>query len=121
LLYALVCDKLEIQELEGGEIREILHLPKALAPYICAVLPLTNKLLDQAKTIFDSIIDNGTSVSFDTSGSIGKRYRRQDAIGTPYCITIDFDTEKDNTVTIRNRDTMQQERIKISDILDYIK
>jgi glycyl-tRNA synthetase len=121
LLYALVCEKYEKETLENGEEREVLKLIYELAPYKCAILPLGNKLNDKAREVFNKIIDRGISASFDTSGSIGKRYRRADAIGTFYCITIDFDTENDNCVTIRDRDTMKQERVKIDDLFNYLK
>ncbi|MCF0227688.1 MAG: glycine--tRNA ligase, partial [Malacoplasma sp.] len=77
-------------------------------------------LNEDARKVFNQIIDQNISASFDTTGSIGKRYRRQDAIGTYYCVTFDYDSLKDNCVTIRNRDTMKQERIKISEIINYL-
>jgi glycyl-tRNA synthetase len=94
-------------------------LPYVLAPYKVAVLPLATKLSEQAREIFNTIINKNISAAFDVSGSIGKRYRRQDAIGTPYCITFDFDSVEKKTVTIRDRDTMKQEVIKIEQILEY--
>jgi glycyl-tRNA synthetase len=120
LMYAIICDKYDIEKLEGDEEREVLRLSYDLAPYKVAVLPLSNKLSDKAKEVFNKIIDKGISTIFDASGSIGKRYRRQDAIGTPYCITYDFDSEINNTVTIRNRDNMKQDIIKIEDIFSYL-
>ncbi|GHU52391.1 hypothetical protein FACS189496_2520 [Bacilli bacterium] len=120
LLYAIICEKYDIEILEGNDEREILRVSYDLAPYKVAVFPLSNKLIDGARKVFDTIINDGIPATFDTSGSIGKRYRRQDAIGTPFCITYDFDSEANNTVTIRNRDTMKQETIKIDDILIYI-
>jgi glycyl-tRNA synthetase len=121
LLYALIVDKYEIEKLKDNETREILHLPYSLAPYKAAVLPLATKLSDQAQVIYKTLAASGLSVTFDVSGSIGKRYRRQDAIGTPYCITFDFESVEKQTVTIRNRDTMKQETIAINQLLDYFK
>jgi glycyl-tRNA synthetase len=120
LFYAIICDKYEIEKLENNETREILHLPFALSPYKFAVLPLVNKLNDKAKEIYQKLVSKGIAINFDASGSIGKRYRRQDAIGTFYCLTIDFTTCEDNTITIRERDSMKQKRIKIEDIDQYI-
>ena len=97
-----------------------MHFAYDLAPYKVAILPLVNKLQSEAYKVFNDIIKQNISAIFDTSGSIGKRYRRQDAIGTPFCITVDYDSINDNCVTIRNRDTMKQERIKISEIVKYL-
>ncbi len=119
LMYAILCDAYEEEQLEN-DTRVVLHLNPALAPYQLAVLPLSNKLKEQAKTVFVNLVESGMRASFDTAGSIGKRYRRQDAIGTPYCITYDFDSESDQSVTIRDRDTMKQERIKIVEIKTYL-
>lgn len=121
LLYALCCQHFHILDLENNEKREILSFPYWLSPYKVAVLPLVNKLTNKANEVFGFLLDNGIETTFDTSGSIGKRYRRQDAIGTYFCITIDFDTENDDSVTIRNRDTMKQERIKITEIPNFLK
>ncbi|MCQ2747773.1 MAG: His/Gly/Thr/Pro-type tRNA ligase C-terminal domain-containing protein [Mycoplasmoidaceae bacterium] len=120
LFYAIICDNYNVEKLDDGETREVLTLPYDLCPYKVAVLPLSNKLNEQAKKVFDGLISKHVPATFDVTGSIGKRYRRQDAIGTYYCITYDFDSEKDHCVTIRNRDTMKQERIKISEILNYL-
>ena len=84
------------------------------------MLPLSNKLSDKAEEVYEKLAKK-FSVDFDAPGSIGKRYRRQDEIGTPYCITVDFDTLEDNMVTIRDRDTMEQVRIKIEEVEEYIK
>ena len=98
-----------------------MRLHPALAPYKCAVLPLVKKLTPKAEEVYD-MLSKKFMVDFDEAGTIGKRYRRQDEIGTPFCITYDFDTlEKDNCVTVRNRDTMQQERVAISDLIAYIE
>lgn len=97
------------------ETRVVLRLPKHLAPYKVAVLPLANKLNDHAQTIWEEV-SKDFFADFDTSGSIGKRYRRQDEIGTPFCITVDFDTLEDQQVTIRERDSMEQERVPITSL-----
>ena len=120
LFYAIICDNYKIEEIKENETREVLSLPYALCPYKVAVLPLSNKLNDDARKVFDKLIAQSIPCVYDTTGSIGKRYRRQDAIGTYYCITYDFDSQKDNCVTIRNRDTMKQERIEISKIFDFL-
>jgi len=120
LMYAIICEKYDIEKLEDGDEREVLHLPVSLAPYKVAILPLVNKLKEKAETIYHKLLDKNISCTFDTSGSIGKRYRRQDAIGTPYCITIDFDTLEKNTITIRERDSMKQETINLDTINEFI-
>jgi len=101
------------------DIRVVLHLHPALAPFKAAVLPLSKKLSDKAGEVYAELCKN-FSVEFDDAGSIGKRYRRQDEIGTPLCITYDFESEEDGCVTVRDRDTMEQERIKISELTQYI-
>lgn len=116
---AFLCDAYDEEELEGGDIRTVLHLHPALAPVKAAVLPLSKKLSGKANEVFD-ILRKHYNVEYDEAGSIGKRYRRQDEIGTPYCLTIDFDTLKDNTITVRERDTMTQLRIKIEDVLSFL-
>lgn len=119
LLLAVLTSAYEEEALEDGETREVLHLNPKLAPVKVAILPLVNKLNDKAAEVFQ-MLSQEFVCEYDTSGKIGKRYRRQDAIGTPLCVTIDFDTLEDETVTIRNRDTMAQERIKISELAEYI-
>jgi len=119
LMYACICDQYEKQLLENNEERVVLHFPYQLAPYKVAILPLVNKLADKAKAIYQLLLDHVISVTYDNSGSIGKRYRRQDAIGTPYCITIDFETLDHDDVTIRERDSMSQKRIKIADLVSF--
>ena len=101
------------------DIRVVLHLHPALAPFKCAVLPLSKKLAPEADEIYAEL-RKSFMVDYDDAGSIGKRYRRQDEIGTPFCITYDFDSKEDGCVTVRDRDTMQQERVKISELRDYI-
>ena len=120
LLLAIVSSAYEIEELENGEEREVLRLKPYLAPYTVAVLPLMNKQSEKASELYD-VLAKEFNCDFDTSGKIGKRYRRQDAIGTPFCVTYDFDTETDGCVTVRERDTMTQERVKIDDLVNYIK
>lgn len=115
LIYALFIDAYN-EEMVGDEVRIVMKLSENIAPYKIAVLPLANKLSEQAEKIFEEILTKNISATFDTSGSIGKRYRRQDSIGTPYCITVDFDTANDNSVTIRERDSMKQIRIKFNEI-----
>ena len=120
LLYAIICSNYEIQSIDNQETREILHLPIELCPYKICILPLTNKLNDVAYKIYNIILSKNISCCFDSSGSIGKRYRRQDAIGTMYCLTVDFDTPENNIITIRNRDTMEQISINLNDLDDFL-
>ncbi|VEU60797.1 Glycine--tRNA ligase [Mycoplasmopsis bovigenitalium] len=118
LMFAILIESYDEEELEN-EKRIILRLNKNIAPYKFAILPLVKKLSPKADEIFSLLQSHGISVTYDEAGSIGKRYRRQDAIGTPTCITIDFDTLEDNSVTLRDRDSMQQVRVKISDLHKY--
>jgi len=117
---AFLCNAYEVEDLGEGDSRVVLHLHPALAPYKLAVLPLSKKLGDKANEIFEKLSKN-FSCDYDEAGSIGKRYRREDEIGTPYCLTVDFDTLEDNKVTIRDRDTMEQIRIPIDEVESYIK
>ena len=119
LFLMIVTDSYDEEVLENGEIRKIMHLKPFLAPYKAAILPLSKQLNEKAKEVFDNLIPY-INVNFDTTGSIGKRYRRNDEIGTPYCVTIDFDTLNDGCVTVRERDSMKQERIKIEDLRNYL-
>ena len=119
LFLAILTDAYDEETLEDGSTREVLHLSPRLAPKKVAVLPLVNKLGDQALEVFNMLAKE-FATDYDTSGQIGKRYRRQDACGTPYCVTFDFDSLEDKAVTVRDRDTMAQERVKISDLVDYI-
>ncbi|CRH54727.1 Glycine--tRNA ligase [Chlamydia trachomatis] len=122
LLFALIIDAFDVEKLDNQEERVVLHLDQKISPYQIAILPLMKKQSDEAKKIFEYLIENtNLRVTYDESGSIGKRYRRQDAIGTPFCVTIDFDTVEHNTVTIRNRDTMKQDTILVSDIAKYLE
>ncbi len=120
LALAFLCDSYNEEELDGGDIRVVLRLHPYLAPFKAAVLPLSKKLKDRAEEVYNQLRKQ-FSVDYDESGSIGKRYRRQDEIGTPYCITIDFDTLEDNSVTIRERDTMEQIRLPISELEKYLE
>ncbi len=119
---AFLCDAYdeEVVDAEKNDTRVVLRLHPALAPFKAAVLPLSKKLSEQATAIHDELSKH-FMVDFDDTGSIGKRYRREDEIGTPICITYDFDSEEDGCVTVRDRDTMQQERIKIEDLKAYIE
>jgi glycyl-tRNA synthetase len=119
LFYAIACEKYSVEKV-GEEDRIVFHLPFSLAPYKFCILPLSNKLNEAAKSIYKIIADMGVSCAFDESGSIGKRYRRQDAIGTPYCITYDFNSKENDSVTVRDRDSMQQEIIKLGDLKNFI-
>ena len=116
---AFLVDAYDEEELEGGDVRTVMHLHPALAPYKAAVLPLSKKLSDKADEVYSMLAKN-FNVEYDETGSIGKRYRRQDEIGTPFCITVDFETENDGCVTIRHRDSMTQERVEISKLTDFI-
>ena len=120
LLLAIVSNAYDIENLEDGETREVLRLKPYLAPYTCAVLPLTNKLSNEAEEL-RAMLAKEFNCDYDVSGKIGKRYRRQDAMGTPFCVTFDFDSLEDKCVTVRDRDTMAQERIKIDDLVEYLK
>ncbi|KJZ87263.1 hypothetical protein ClosIBUN13A_CONTIG224g03468 [Clostridium sp. IBUN13A] len=117
---AFLIEAYDEEELEGGDSRTVMHLHPALAPFKAAILPLSKKLSERALEVYADL-SKKFNLDFDETGSIGKRYRRQDEIGTPYCITIDFETLEDEAVTIRNRDTMEQERIKISELESYIQ
>lgn len=121
LMLALLMDSYDVEKLDDGkDERIVMHLAYELAPYTVAVMPLSNALKSQAEEVFRGIHPDFDAV-FDTTGSIGKRYRREDAIGTPFCVTYDFDSQTDQMVTIRERDTMKQERIPISALADYLR
>ncbi len=109
----------EVVDEEKNDTRVVMRFHPALAPVKAAVLPLSKKLSEKAEEVFD-LLAAEFNCEFDDAGSIGKRYRRQDEIGTPFCITYDFDSEEDGAVTVRDRDTMEQERVKISELTDYI-
>ena len=116
---AFLVDAYDEEEIAEGDVRTVLHLHPALAPVKCAVLPLSKKLSEKALELYDELAKE-FNIEFDETGSIGKRYRRQDEIGTPFCITYDFDTENDSCVTVRDRDSMEQVRIPLSEVKNYI-
>ena len=120
LMLMFLCDAYEEQKLDENDTRVVLHLHPYLAPIKIAVLPLSKKLSDEAMKIYD-MLSKKYNVDFDETGSIGKRYRRQDEIGTPFAITYDFDSPTDNCVTIRLRDSMEQVRVKIDELLDWFE
>ena len=117
---AFLCNSYEEEAIAEGDTRVVLHLHPALAPYKVAVLPLSKKLSEKAEEVYTKL-SKKFMCDYDEAGSIGNRYRREDEIGTPYCVTIDFDTLEDNCVTVRDRDTMEQVRIKIDELEDYIE
>ncbi len=119
MVLALLCNAYEEQQLEN-DTRVVMHFHPFIAPYKAAILPLQKKDLTEKSTELFKSLAKKFSVTYDEAGSIGKRYRRQDEIGTPYCITIDYDTLQDNTVTIRDRDSMEQIRMPISEIESYL-
>ncbi len=120
MVLTLLCNAYEEQELEGGDSRVVMHFHPFIAPYKVAVLPLQKKALgEKAEEIYKNL-SKKFSATYDESASIGKRYRRQDEIGTPFCVTVDFDTLEDNCVTVRDRDTMEQVRISIDVLEEYI-
>ncbi|MDF2723501.1 MAG: subunit beta of glycyl-tRNA synthetase, partial [Paenibacillus sp.] len=117
---AFLIDAYEEQKLEGDDSRTVLHLHPALAPFKAAVFPLSKKLSEGATKVFAELADH-FMVDYDEAGSIGKRYRRHDEIGTPFCITYDFESEQDGQVTVRDRDTMEQTRLPIADLRAFIE
>ena len=117
---AFLCDAYDEEEVGENDVRTVLHFHPAIAPVKAAVLPLSKKLSDTATEIFHKLSKH-FNCEYDESGSIGKRYRRQDEIGTPYCITVDFDTLEDGTVTVRDRDTMEQIRLKADELVAYLE
>ena len=118
-ILAVLCQAYDEETIAEGDTRVVLHLHPALAPYKVAVLPLSKKLSEKAEEVY-SKLSKDFMCDYDEAGSIGKRYRREDEIGTPYCVTIDFDTLEDDMVTIRDRDTMEQIRIKIDELNAWI-
>lgn len=117
---AFLCNAYDEEEIAEGDVRTVLHLHPALAPYKVAVLPLSKKLSQKAEEVYTKL-SKKFMCDYDEAGSIGKRYRREDEIGTPYCITIDFDTLEDESVTVRDRDTMEQIRIKIDELEAWLQ
>lgn len=121
LFLTILCDAYDVEQLENNETREVLHLHPYLAPYKVAVLPLAKKYhSEKAHEVFKKLASS-FSCSYDEAGSIGKRYRRNDAIGTPFSITVDDETINNNTVTVRDRDTMKQEVVKLDELENYIR
>lgn len=119
LTLAVLSEAYEEETLDNGETRIVMHFHPAIAPYKVAVLPLQKNLSEKAKEVF-ALLSKEFMCDYDEAGSIGKRYRREDEIGTPFCLTVDFDTLEDNTVTLRDRDTMEQIRLPISEITQYV-
>ena len=117
---AFLCEAYDEEEVGEKDTRVVMHLHPALAPYKCAVLPLSKKLSENAEKVYH-MLQKRFMVEYDDAGSIGKRYRRQDEIGTPFCLTYDFDSETDGCVTVRDRDTMAQERVAIDKLAEYIE
>ncbi len=117
---AFLCEAYDEEEIAEGDTRVVMHLHPALAPFKACVLPLSKKLNEQAGEVYEQLAKH-FMVDYDDTGSIGKRYRRQDEIGTPVCITYDFESVEDGCVTVRDRDTMQQERIRIDELVSYIE
>ena len=119
MVLALLCNAYEEQELEGGDSRVVMHFHPAIAPYKVAVLPLQKKALGEKSEEIYRNLSKKFSATYDESASIGKRYRRQDEIGTPFCVTYDFDSEQDHAVTVRFRDSMEQERVPVHELDAY--
>jgi len=120
MVLAFLCGAYDEEELEGGDMRTVLRFHHALAPIKVGVLPLSKKLNEGAEKVYAELTKY-YNCEFDDRGNIGKRYRRQDEIGTPFCVTYDFDSEEDGAVTVRDRDTMEQERVKIEDLKAYFE
>ncbi len=119
LFLMICCDAYDRETLENGDERIVMHLHPAVAPVKACVCPLVKKLSEPATKLYEQLVKK-FHVEYDETGAIGKRYRRNDAIGTPFCITYDFDSETDGTVTVRDRDTMEQVRIPIAELEDYL-
>lgn len=122
LMLAVFCESYEVEPLENNDSRVVMNLPFDISPYQIAVLPLTNKLDAKANEVVSDLLkDTDFRITYDKSGSIGKRYRRQDSIGTNFCITVDFETLENDTITIRDRDTMEQKRVKVNEISNLLR
>lgn len=119
VVLAFLCEAYDEEEVAEGDTRVVMRLHPALAPFKACILPLSKKLSENARELYEKLSEN-LNIDFDDAGSIGKRYRRQDEIGTPWCITYDFETLEDGCVTIRNRDTMEQERIPMDKVEEYV-
>ncbi len=120
LMLAVLTEAYDEETLDGGDTRVVMHFHPAIAAYKVAVLPLQKNLGERARALYTAL-SKRFMCAYDEAGSIGKRYRRQDEIGTPYCVTVDFDTANDDTVTLRDRDTMEQIRIKADDVAAYVE
>jgi glycyl-tRNA synthetase len=120
LFLALLFDAYQ-EDIIENEPRVVLKLHPAIAPIKVACMPLSKQLSEPIEKLYKDIKSTGMSVAFDESGSIGKRYRRQDEIGTPFCITYDFESQTDHCITIRDRDTLKQQRIPIDQVIEYLK
>ena len=120
LMLAVLCEAYDEETLEGGDTRVVMHFHPAVAAYKAAILPLQKNLSEKAKEVAKQL-SKKFMITYDEAGSIGKRYRRQDEIGTPYCITIDFETLDNNNVTVRDRDTMSQIRMDIGELAAFIE
>jgi glycyl-tRNA synthetase len=118
----VVSDAYTVETIEGDEARVVLKLKPELAPVKCAVFPLLKnkpELVGKAREIYE-MLSRRMVCEWDDNGNVGKRYRRQDEIGTPFCVTVDFETLEDGAVTVRDRDTMKQERVPVSELASYI-
>ena len=120
MFLTILCDAYDEEQLENNEVREVLHLHPYLAPYKVSVLPLAKKYHSEKALEVWKMLSSNFSCSYDEAGSIGKRYRRADASGTPWCLTVDNDTLEKGTVTLRDRDTMEQVTLKLDEVVDYI-
>ena len=116
---AFLCEAYDEEQVGENDTRVVMHFHPALAPVKAAILPLSKKLAEPARALYTELASE-FNVEYDEAGSIGKRYRRQDEIGTPFCITYDFDTETDGCVTVRDRDTMEQDRMPLGEVKNYI-
>ena len=117
---AFLCSAYDEEELEGGDSRTVLRFHPAIAPIKIGIMPLSKKLNEGAEEVY-RLLSKYYNCEFDDRGNIGKRYRRQDEIGTPYCVTYDFDSEEDKSVTVRERDSMKQVRMPISELKAYFE
>ena len=120
VVLAFLCNAYDEEEIAEGDVRTVLHFHPALAPVKIGVLPLSKKLSEEATEVYSKLA-HYWNCEYDDRGNIGKRYRRQDEIGTPFCVTYDFDSKEDNCVTVRDRDTMEQVRIPIDSLVDYFR
>ena len=118
-MLAVLSEAYDEETLENGEVRNVMHFHPAIAAYKAAVLPLQKNLSGPAKELLAKLKKH-FSVTYDEAGSIGKRYRRQDEIGTPYCLTVDFTTLEDGTVTVRDRDSMEQVRMNADEVIAFL-